>query len=372
MCIWIPSRLITRHFKLPPAEGVLFPLERVILSAYVLNGGLSGYFGRRLGMLGHCMTALTLVTADGSIKELKASAKADQKLFQAILGAGPALGVVTSLTFQMENSACIRTGGQLVVPCEDLEAAQAFTRRAVGFRREIVLDDLRVSMELVVTADFTAISTLVFYDSNREDPSLYVEPLREAARELDLPLVMDDVQQWTSWFEVASCLWPIIAEMHGNPMVRLDHCVGTRTAPTDAQLDFVVQDWLTGIPHKEAPMSIMECRTLGGAMLEDHQDMVIPSGNSKCVFFCDMVVAFDNQHKSKKECKDNAQQVDAAVALARSQPGLQANFSATHSQWNDFAVKREEVFGSAAACHLVKSVKGDIDASNRFCFHSLV
>ena len=64
---------------------------------YVVNGGLSGYFSRRLGLLGQRVTKLTVVTAAGEIRVLTP----DDELFTAMLGAGSALGIVVDLTLDM-------------------------------------------------------------------------------------------------------------------------------------------------------------------------------------------------------------------------------------------------------------------------------
>ena len=37
---------------------------------YTLNGGLSGYFGKRLGMLGQRVVSLEIVLADGSLSRI--------------------------------------------------------------------------------------------------------------------------------------------------------------------------------------------------------------------------------------------------------------------------------------------------------------
>ena len=45
--------------------------------------------------------------------------ESDGELFRSVLGAGAALGVVTSLTFRTAPGDAVRTGGQIVVPCGD-------------------------------------------------------------------------------------------------------------------------------------------------------------------------------------------------------------------------------------------------------------
>ena len=54
------------------------------VAGYVLNGGLSSYFSRRLGLLGQRAVQMTVVTADGEIRVLTPK----DELFTAMLGAG--------------------------------------------------------------------------------------------------------------------------------------------------------------------------------------------------------------------------------------------------------------------------------------------
>ena len=75
-------------------------------------------------------------------------------------------------------------------------------------------------------------STLVFFDTFSGDPVEFAGPLRAAAGECGLAAAEDDVAKWTTWMEVASCLWPVIAGMEGSPLVRVDHCVGSRGPPS--------------------------------------------------------------------------------------------------------------------------------------------
>ena len=81
------------------------------VAGYVVNGGLSGYFSRRLGLLGQRVTKLTVVTATGEIRVLTP----DDELFIAMLGAGSALAVVVDLTLDMEHESVVRGAEQRVV-----------------------------------------------------------------------------------------------------------------------------------------------------------------------------------------------------------------------------------------------------------------
>ena len=60
--------------------------------------------------------------------------------------------------------------------------------------------------------------------------------------------MLDDVTEWSSYLEVASCFWPVVAGMAGSPVVRMDQCVGARGLPSDEFLNFVAEKWLACIP----------------------------------------------------------------------------------------------------------------------------
>jgi hypothetical protein len=353
--------------------------DTVGVAGYLVNGGISGYFGRRLGMLGQRIAELTFVTADGTIRTIGPSSSGqDETLFNAVLGAGSALGIVTSITLRMESDSAFFTGGQLIVPCGTKDAVKCFARRALSFLRDSVLPDPSVSMELVVTADYTCISTFIFYDKFEGDPVTYVGPIRDAASAGKVPIVVDDVSQWNTWLEAASCLWPIIQEMKGSPLVRIDHCMGTMDSPGDDILDFIANEWIGGVPLNQAFQSIVEIRTLGGLALDGD---TLPSGNCKCQVFADMIIAYDGSDKSLDDRRSITQSVDAVVTLARKQKSVQVDFSATHSQsddtvdtstWCTARERRLQMFGSEEMYEAVRAAKHKYDPSNRFRCHPFV
>lgn len=351
--------------------------DTVGVAGYVTNGGISGYFQKRLGMMGQRAVSMTVVLADGTVRELikhdgckGGGDSEDQQLFRSMLGAGSALAVLTSLTLQMERDAIFRTGGNLVVKCGTLEAAQTYARRALTFLRDVVIPDPSVSMELVVTADSTCIVTLVFYDTFEGDPAEFAQDLREAGGD---NIVVDDVTGWTAWFEAASSLWPVIAEMKGDPLIRMDHCMGTRITsarrPDNAVLDFVVDDWIGRMPFELASQSIVEIRSLGGEAASQGNADLVPAGNAKCEFFADMIVAYDGKDKSSDERRQIQSKVDAIIGDAKKLGGDDAavyvDFSATHSQPGGSV--GSDVFGSDANYETIRSVK--VDPLNRFRCH---
>ena len=358
--------------------------DTVGLCGYALNGGISGYFGRRLGQLGKRVVRLTIVLADGTVRTLTPSSTGDDgDLFRACLGAGSAMGIVTSVTIQMDQSSIFKTGGQVVAVCGDKQKAKAYSTWALEFMVDSVFPLNSVSMEIVITADYTIICTFVFYDTfdHDADPAEFVQPLRDAGKMTESQIVADNVTQWTTWFEAASSLWPVIAGMKGDPMVRYDHCMGLQELPTPSagvdngsivksspNLSFLLDHWMMDCPFEVAPMSIVEIRTLGGAAATPLNN--IPSGNAKCQLFADMIVAYDACDKTIEERHAIAKKVDAIVALARQQNGTNVDFSATHSQSDDdIGPFGEELFGSKENYAFVSSVKKKADPSNRFRFH---
>ncbi len=81
------------------------PLVGVI--GYLLRGGLS-FYGRRLGLAANCVRAVELVTADGRLRRVDASA--DPGLLWALRGGGGGFGVVTAVEVGLTPVAKVITG----------------------------------------------------------------------------------------------------------------------------------------------------------------------------------------------------------------------------------------------------------------------
>lgn len=353
------------------------------VAGYVLNGGISGYFGRRLGMLGQRVTKLEIVMANGDIRTLSSTSprsvggeEDDGDLFRACLGAGSAMGVVTSLTLMMEDESSFRTGGSLVFACSSKSTAKSFLTKALSFMKDnVMLPSLAsTSMEIVTTSDFTVICTLVFYDSFDGDPETFVAPLRQAAMELDVPIVADGVSSYKSWFDAASNLWGVIDGMKGDPLVRMDHCIGTEQIPSDEVIEFLL-DRFFGSFLEKAPLTIIEIRTLGGAAMGGaNGDRLLPTGNAKCCFFADMIVSYDAATTTVEDKSSILAEVHGIIADAMKMRGrgLMVDFSGTHCQSDDppaLLPGGDEVFGGSENHDLVRSTKKKHDPSNRFRYH---
>ena len=329
---------------------------------YVVNGGLSGYFSRRLGLLGQRVTKLTMVTAAGEIRVLTP----EDELFTAMLGAGSALGIVVDLTLEMEDESVVRGAEQRVVSFETRDQAVAFAREALRFLRDHVLPDEGVSMELVVAGTKTLVATFVFYDTFRGSMQEFVAPLEAIAAKLTLPIVASS--HFDSWYETAAALWPVINAMKGSPLAMLQHCMGTEGAPTDAILGFLCDTVVAGAPLDEATFSIVEIRTLGGAVMAKKP---LPSGNCRHRFFVDLITLYDAKEKTVTERREIAAITRSVIEKARGVEGLAVDFSGTHSQPDDpgSAVSPSLIFGSEGMAAMVREHKKVVDPGNRFRFH---
>ena len=347
----------SRQGSLPVGTG-----PGVGVVGYIVNGGLSGYFSRRLGLLGQRVVSLTMVSAAGEIRVLTP----EDELFTAMLGAGSALGIVVDVTIRVEHENILQSAEQRVVSFETREQAVKFSRAALRIQRDHVLPNESVSMELVVTGSKTLVATVIFYDSFQGNTADFVKPLEDLAASLKLPIVMKS--RWTTWYEAAAALWPVIAEMKGNPLAMLQHCVGTSEIPDDAILDFVCDSIVAEAPLDEAKFSIVEIRTLGGAALSMAK---LPSGNCHHQFFVDLITLYDAKDKSVQERKEIADLTKRVIDNARKVDGLSVDFSGTHSQPDDAnsSVSSSLIFGTEAMAESVKALKKKVDPNNRLRFH---
>uniref|UniRef100_A0A7S4MTA8 FAD-binding PCMH-type domain-containing protein n=1 Tax=Odontella aurita TaxID=265563 RepID=A0A7S4MTA8_9STRA len=346
--------------------------DTVGVCGFTVNGGLSGYFGKRLGMLGQRVVNMEIVLANGSVKNLTPASKGDDgDLFYACLGAGSAMGVVTSLTFKMDAATSLSTGGSIVVACGNKASTKPFLRRALQYMKESVLSTPSCSMEIVIVSDYTVIINFMFYDTFTEEASSFVQQVRDDAQACNVPIVADDVTSHKTWFDAASSLWDVIAGLKGDPLVRADHCIGTRTLPSDEVLDFVVDTWV-GDYLEKALLSLVEIRSLGGAAMEG---MKLPSGNANAIFFADTIVCYDGSSVSPQDKSSIMQEVHQVIVDARNQSELMVDFSGTHSQSDDpseLLPCGDEIFGGHDNYLTIKKVKQTFDSTNRFRFHPFV
>lgn len=279
---------------------------------YIVNGGLSGYFSRRLGLLGQRATRMTVVMATGEIRVLTPS----DPLFTAMLGAGSALAVVVDVTLRVAPQSVVRGGEQRVMAFETRAQAVAYSHRALRLMKERILPDETVSMELFVAGTKVVVATFVFYDGFKGSITDFVKPWEDLAAEMKLPLVAQG--HWTSWYETAAALWPVIAGQKGDPLVSMYHAMGTRGMPEDAPLAFVCDTVVAEAPLDEAAMSIVEIRALGGAAMSGRR---LPTGNCHHAFFLDLVTIYDAKGKSAEERTAIADLTKRVVDKARAVGG---------------------------------------------------
>lgn len=346
-----------KHGALPVGTG-----PGVGAVGYVLNGGLSGYFSRRLGLLGQRATRMTVVTAAGEVRVLTPN----DRLFVAMLGAGSALAVVVDITFRVAPETVVRGGEQRVMLFENRAQAVAYSRRALRMMKERVLPDESVSMELVVSGTKALVATFVFYDGFKGSIAEFVKPWEDLAAEMRLPVVAQ--AHWSSWYETAAALWPVIAAQRGDPLVSMYHAMGTQGMPEDAILDFVCDTVVAEAPLDEAGMSIVEIRTLGGAALTGPR---MPTGNCHQTFFLDLITIYDAQGKSIDERQAIADLTRRVVDAGRAVRGLSIDPSGTHSQPDDpdRSAVASVIFGTPEMAALVGTAKRQLDPGNRFRFH---
>lgn len=428
------------HGALPIGTG---PDVGVI--GYTINGGLSGYFSRRLGLLAQRVTQFTMVDADGHIHTLTKPAaiatatddhhrhghrKVQQKqhdyddedaarrrLFTAMLGAGSALGIITEMTFEMEQdghddddenchgslSSIVRAADQYIYTAmSDNQACTNFSRWMIQYIRDTILPNPHISAELIVTADHTIIITMVSYhDDNSDDDNVvvvddsnygrtYWDPVRHKAQEAGLALVAD--QHWSDWYDISTSAWPVIDNMTGSPLAMIQHSCGTVGRPDDDAVDLIASSWIhDGLLQMGAEQSIVEVRTLGGHARRTggRYNHPIPTGNCQHDFFADIIIMYDAGRKTLEERTAIRDAVSSIIVgrakqlqhqqqqgrhdndADRSLSRLVLDYSGTHSQVDDVQnpVDADTIFGGKDMADLVGTVKMTSDPHNRFRFH---
>ncbi|MEY4119478.1 MAG: hypothetical protein RLZZ116_2806 [Planctomycetota bacterium] len=346
-----------KHGALPVGTG-----PGVGAVGYIVNGGLSGYFSRRLGLLGQRATRMTVVMATGEVRVLTLG----DPLFTAMLGAGSALAVVVDVTLRVAPETVVRGGEQRVMAFETRAQAVAYSHRALKLMKERILPDETVSMELVVAGTKVLVATFVFYDGFKGDIAEFVKPWEDLAAEMKFTVVAQG--HWSSWYETAAALWPVIAGQKGDPLVSMYHAMGTHGMPDDATLAFVCDTVVAEAPLDEAAMSIVEIRALGGAAMSGTK---LPTGNCHHSFFLDLITIYDAKGKSAEERAAIADLTKRVVDKGRAVRGLSIDLSGTHSQPDDpdRSAVPAVIFGTEAMAAMIKSTKTRVDPHNRFRFH---
>ncbi|MDN4171434.1 PIG-L family deacetylase [Nocardioides sp. SOB77] len=224
----------------------------VAVAGYALGGGLS-FYGRRHGLAASSITAVELVTADGSL--LRASAEENPELFWAVRGGGGNLGVVVAIELALLELRDVHAGMLLW----DREHAPEVVRAWASWTRtvpESVTTSLRVMSfpPLPELPPFLSGRDLVVIDGavleEDERAAELLAPLRALAPEMD-----------TFGRIPAPALLGVHMDPPGPSPAVSDHAV------LDALPDAAVEELLRVVgPGTRTGLTFAELRHLGGAL----------------------------------------------------------------------------------------------------------
>ncbi|HET6664320.1 MAG TPA: FAD-binding oxidoreductase, partial [Acidimicrobiales bacterium] len=159
----------------------------VAVAGYSLGGGI-GWYARKLGLATNSVTAVEIVTADGSIRRV--DARNDHDLFWAVRGGGGNFGLVTALEFTLYPIADVYAG-MLVWDRAQADAVVREWARWSASAPDEVTTSLRVMSfpPMPELPEFVRGRQLVIIDGAvlADDPTAesLLEPLRTLAPEMD-------------------------------------------------------------------------------------------------------------------------------------------------------------------------------------------
>lgn len=221
---------------------------------YTLGGGLSPTLGRAFGWAAEHVTAVELVTADGTQRRVSAEEHPD--LFWAIRGGGAGFGVITSLEFGLFPVQRMYAGG-LYFDGADTEAVlRAYARLAAG-----APDALTSSVALMRLPPLPSVPeplrgklsvhVRIAFLGDSEDGDALLADLRRSA-----PLLIDAVRDMP---------YADFAEIHSDPVDPTPFAERTTmlSTLTEEALQTIVR--LAG-PAADCPVPVVELRQLGGAL----------------------------------------------------------------------------------------------------------
>ncbi|MEV4346940.1 FAD-binding oxidoreductase [Actinoplanes sp. NPDC049596] len=228
------------------------PLVGVV--GYTLGGGLSATMGRKFGWSSDHVTALDVVTADGTLRH--ADAETEPELFWALRGSKSNLGVVTAIEFELFPVTRLY-GGVLIFPGDQAEAVL----RAYADLTAQAPDELTTSIAFMRLPDvpvfpeplrgtFT-VHVRVSFLGSADDANTLLKPLRAAA-----PVVIDTV---------ADMPYTDFAAIYSDPESPAPFAESTLSLPP------LTPDLVTALieaigPQADVPANIIELRHLGGAL----------------------------------------------------------------------------------------------------------
>lgn len=224
----------------------------VAVAGYALGGGLS-FYGRQHGLAASSITAVEVVTADGSL--LRASAEEHAELFWAVRGAGGNLGVVVAIELSLLELTDVYAGMLLW----DRERAPEVVRAWAAWTRtvpESVTTSLRVMSfpplpelpPFLSGRDLVVVDGAVLEDDERAAELL--APLQALAPEMD-----------TFGRIPAPALLSVHMDPPGPSPAVSDHAV------LDALPEAAVEELLRVVgPGTRTGLTFAELRHLGGAL----------------------------------------------------------------------------------------------------------
>ena len=246
---------VTTPYGLAPLNGSS-PLVGVV--GYTLGGGLSPTLGRAHGWAADALRSMTVVTADGELREVSADSPdaLDADLFWGLPGAKSNLGVVTSMTFGLFPVSRLYAGGVFFAGTDLAAVLTAYAALTAA-----APDELSTSIALLRLPPLPFVpeflqGTFVVHVrvsslGSAEVADELLRPLRAAA-----PAILDTV---------ADMPYADFASIHADPSSPAPWRERTALLGplTPGAIDTLVE--LAG-PDADVPVQMLQLRHLGGAL----------------------------------------------------------------------------------------------------------
>ncbi|GAA3614775.1 FAD-binding oxidoreductase [Kineosporia mesophila] len=221
---------------------------------YLLGGGQSPLFGRVHGYASDHVTQLTVITADGELRDVTATNNPD--LFFALRGGKGNFGVVSSVEVGLVRQERVYAGGLYFAGEQMAEVLQAWSAWVGDLPEEmsssVAIQRLPPAPELPPPLQGAFVLHLrVSYLGDAETAEKLLAPMRAAA-----PIIFETLR------DMPMTAFATIHADPPQPIPYVDRSTGLKTLPTAAV------EALTGIlgPESESPLVHVEIRSLGGAL----------------------------------------------------------------------------------------------------------
>lgn len=223
------------------------------VAGYSLMGGI-GWYARSRGLQTNALTAVELVTADGT--ERRVDAEHDPELFWALRGGGGAFGVATALEFDLFECAQAFAGMTLFPWEKSLEFLRAWHEIT-----DDCPDELTTSFRILQVPDIETIpeplrgGKFTVVDGAFSGPAGEGEKLVEPLKAVGEPIAH-------TWGMVPASALPL---MHMDPP---EPVPGISDGKLVSRLDDSTMEKMveTVGPGSDSPMTVVELRQLGGAL----------------------------------------------------------------------------------------------------------